>query len=486
MHPLKLKKMISFIICLSLLLCGYFFYGKLCEKIFSINPAKTTPAIALNDNVDFIPMNPWRIFIIQFLNIAGVGPIFGAIMGAKFGVASFLWITIGCIFIGSVHDFIVGMISIRKNGATLSEIHGDYLGKAVKHIMRIFLVIFLILVGVVFVLSPAQLLNQMMQSNFYNTFFWIIVIFIYYVIATLLPIDKIIGKVYPIFGACLLFMAFAIMGCIFYYHPNIPEIWNGLQNQHPQADTIPIFPAICIIISCGAISGFHATQSPLMARCIPNEKYGRPIFYGSMIAEGIVALIWAAAACALFHSDNSFMSYDAASIVNYIANTWLGKIGAVLAILGIVFAPISSGDTAFRAARIMTAEILKIDQIKISKRLLIAIPMFIIAILFLLYQIKVPDSFAKIWNYFGWGNQVISVVTLWAISVYLLQEKKKYILSLIPAIFLTMAVSSYIFISQKEGFGLSPFISYAIGSGIAIICTFLFFRKKNKMIISQL
>ena len=285
--------MITFIISIILLVAGYFLYGRLIERIFGIDPKRATCATTKQDGVDYIPMKPWKIFLIQFLNIAGVGPIFGAIMGAQFGTASFLWIVFGSIFAGAVHDYLSGMISLRMDGASLPEIHGKYLGNGVKQFMRGFMVILMILVGAVFVSAPASLLSSLTS---WKMIYWIIIIFVYYAIATLLPIDKIIGKIYPIFGICLLFMVVSIMFAIFWYQPELPEIWEGMPNTHPQAEANPIFPMMFISIACGAISGFHATQSPLMARCMVNEKQGRPIFYGAMITEGIVALVWAAAA----------------------------------------------------------------------------------------------------------------------------------------------------------------------------------------------
>lgn len=475
--------MITFTICLCILIAGYFLYGKIAEKVFGVNPNRTTPAYNINDGVDFIPMNPIRVFIIQFLNIAGVGPIFGAILGAKFGITSFFWIALGSVFIGGIHDFIPGMISLRKNGVSLAEIHGEYLGNFTRRFMRIFLIFFCVLVGVVFVMSPAMLLEEI-TPDFFNKAFWIVIIFIYYIIATLLPIDKIIGKIYPIFGVCLLFMAIAILVALFINHPNIPEFWQGAANIHPQKGELPIFPVLFITIACGAVSGFHPTQSSLMARCLTNEKYGRPIFYGSMITEGIVALVWAAAATAFFHNPEytaqGIINQDPASIVNLIANTWLGKLGAIFAILGVICAPISTGDTAFRSARLMAADVFNLEQKSISKRLILAVPLFAIAILFLIYNMKAPDSFNSIWRFFSLANQIIAAVTLWAITVYLHQERKNFIITIIPAIFMTLVTTSFIFISPTEGFGLNPFISYScsILLTIAALFRFLFWKRK--------
>lgn len=472
--------MITFVICLTILIAGYFVYGKLAARVFGVDSSRITPAMKYNDGVDYIPMKPWKIFLIQFLNIAGVGPIFGAILGAKFGVASFLWIALGSVFIGGVHDYLSGMITLRKKGKTLAEIHGDYLGNGVRQFMRFFLILFSILVGVVFVLSPAQLLTTLIGNS--NILIWIIIIFAYYIIATLLPIDKIIGKIYPIFGVCLLFMAVAILVAIFIYQPELPEIWNGISNQHPQADKLPLFPVLFITIACGAISGFHPTQSSLMARCMTNEKYGTPIYYGTMITEGIVALIWAAAATAFFHNPE-VLGMEPAAIVNHITHTWLGKFGSILAVLGVIFAPISTGDTAFRAARLMTADCLKIKQNSILKRLWIAIPLFAIAIALLLYNIKAPDSFNSIWRFFSLANQIIATFTLWTITVYLVQENKNYLISFIPAIIMTIITTSFIFISKTEGFGLAPTIAYPCCSVIVIgiLARFIYWKTKFKL-----
>jgi carbon starvation protein CstA len=476
--------MVTFISSIIILILGYFFYGKFVERIFGIDVRRLTPALTKTDGIDYIPMKPWRIFMIQFLNIAGLGPIFGAIMGAKFGTASFLWIVFGSILAGAVHDYLAGMLSLRMDGASLPEIQGKYLGNMVKQGMRVFMIILMILVGVVFVVGPAALLAKL-TPDIFNTIFWIIIILIYYVIATLLPIDKIIGKIYPIFGFCLLFMAVGIIVAIFYYHPHIPEIWEGLSNRHPQADNTPIFPMMFISIACGAISGFHATQSPLMARTVTNEKQGRPIFYGAMIVEGIVALIWAAAASYLFFdsSDNHFLYESNASIiVDAITKNWLGRLGAVLAVLGVVFAPITSGDTAFRSARLIIADFLHIDQKPIIKRLWIAIPLFLTAFFVLLYSINDANGFDKIWRYFAWANQTLAVFTLWAITVYLSLEKKNYWLTLLPAVFMTTVCSAFILSASNEGFGLTKSIAYSISAVITLLTVIRFFMWRKKQI----
>lgn len=468
--------MITFICCLITLIAGYFIYGKFIERILGIDPARKTPAYTLQDGVDYLPMPSWKVFMIQFLNIAGLGPIFGAIMGAKFGTASFLWIVLGSIFAGAVHDYLAGMLSLRHNGESLPEIIGRYLGHNFKQFMRGFTVILMVLVGAVFVAGPAGLLAKLTPEHL-NTTFWIIVVFIYYILAALLPIDKIIGKIYPIFAIALLFMAIGILVMLFINHPPLPEITEGMPNTNP--DGLPIFPIMFVSIACGAISGFHATQSPLMARCIVNEKYGRPIFFGSMITEGIVALIWAAAATYFYHN-NGMGENNAAVVVDSITKEWLGTIGSVLAILGVIAAPITSGDTAFRSARLIVADFLHMEQRSIPKRLLICIPLFLVAIALLLYSLNDKEGFEMIWRYFAWCNQTLAVFTLWALTVYLARSKKIYIITLIPALFMTAVCSTYIFIAP-EGLNMDATLSQIIGYCITAFTFILFIIWKRKV-----
>lgn len=472
--------MITFFIAIAVLIVGYFLYGKLAERIFGIDKNRVTPAVSMADGVDYIPMKPWRIFMIQFLNIAGVGPICGAIMGARFGTASFLWIVFGSIFAGAVHDFFAGMISLRNKGCSLPEIHGDYLGNGVKQFMRGFMVILMILVGVVFVNTPATLLNTHFTPN-WNIYIWVGIILVYYLIATLLPIDKVIGRIYPIFGILLLGMAVAIVVAFIYYQPAIPELWDGLENKHPAAATNPIFPMMFISIACGAISGFHATQSPLMARCMVNEKQGRPIFYGAMITEGIVALIWAAAAAYFFSPESGIdtTGKSGPAMVGLIAETWFAPVIAVITILGVISAAVTSGDTALRSARLIIADFMHSDQKPIRNRLIIAVPMFAVTAGILIYSLASPEGFDVIWRYFAWANQVLSVFTLWAITVYLAIKKKFYWITLIPALFMTMVCSTFIFIAEKEGFGLGKAISYSLGGVVTVAACVGFFIWKH-------
>lgn len=461
--------MITFTCCLLFLIGGYFIYGRFVERIFGIEPERQTPAYEMRDGVDYIPMPTWKVFMIQFLNIAGLGPIFGAIMGAKFGIASFIWIVLGTIFAGATHDFIAGMLSIRHAGESLPEMIGRYLGNNFKQFVRVFTIVLMVLVGSVFVAGPAGLLANLTPEHLDMTF-WVIVIFIYYMIATLLPIDKIIGKVYPLFAFALFFMAFGILIMLFVHHPPLPEITQGLSNTHPAG--LPIFPIMFVSIACGAISGFHATQSPLMARCLKNEKYARPVFFGSMVAEGIVALIWAAAATYFYHNHGMGES-NAAVIVDSITKEWLGVVGAVLAVLGVIAAPITTGDTAFRSARLLIADILKWEQRSIKRRLMICIPLFLVGLGLLLYSMKDKDGFDMIWRYFAWMNQTLAIFTLWALTVYLVQQKKLYIITLIPALFMTAVCSTYIFIAP-EGLSLGRELSQLLG-GIVTLAVFVLF-----------
>ena len=468
--------MITFFISFVALVLGYLLYGKFVSKVFAPDDRKT-PAVVINDGIDYVPMPNWKIFMIQFLNIAGTGPIFGAIMGAKFGPAAYLWIILGCIFAGATHDFFSGMLSMRNNGADLPALIGKYLGKTPRNVMLVFCVVLLIMVGTVFVYSPAEILGHISGGSL----LWIIVIFAYYVVATMLPIDKIIGKIYPIFSFSLLFMAVALIVILLIKMPVLPELWDGLGNMAKEQDpsfTDNIFPCLFITIACGAISGFHATQSPLMARCLKSEKMGRPIFYGSMITEGLVALVWATVAMWFFYNSPT-PGYEqlaaakgfhtsAPMVVTTVCQDWLGILGGVLAILGVVAAPITSGDTAFRSARLIVASALKLNQKPKMNRLYVCLPIFVVSIALLAWQSSNPDGFNVIWQYFGWSNQTLSVFTLWAITVYLVRKNKPYVITLLPALFMTGVCSTYLFIS-KQAFGLQEDLAYYLGILTVII-----------------
>ncbi|WBU88543.1 carbon starvation CstA family protein [Cellulophaga omnivescoria] len=468
--------MISLLICVVILVVGYFVYGTYVEKQFGIDTNRKTPAITKQDGVDFVPLKLGKIFLIQFLNIAGLGPIFGAISGALWGPVAFLWITFGCIFGGIVHDYFSGMLSIRHGGQSIPEIVGKYLGNGVKHFMRIFAVVLLVLVGVVFVKGPASILQELTGVSAATM---VIVIFLYYILATMIPIDKLIGKIYPLFGLCLLLMAFGLFGALLFQDYTIPEFSiSTLRNLHSNPDTFPVFPLVFVTIACGAISGFHATQSPLMARCISNEADGKKVFAGAMVTEGIIALIWAAVSMSFFGGVSQLgeaMAQDghnAAWVVNIICNTMLGKLGGILAVFGVVAAPITSGDTAFRSARLTIADSFNINQSKLLKRLLVTIPLFVIAI------ILTKVDFAIIWRYFGWSNQVMATVVLWASAMYMKKQGKKTWFIIFPAAFMTTVVVTYILVAP-EGFKVNYTISYSVGILVSLLVTIWFLYTKK-------
>lgn len=516
--------MITFSVALALLVLGYFIYGAFVEKVFGADPKRVTPAYSKQDDIDYKPMASWKVFLIQFLNIAGNGPIFGAIMGVLFGPAAYLWIVLGCIFGGAVHDYLAGMISLRKDGASLPEVIGDELGNSGRLSMRFLSLLLMIMVGAVFVTAPAGLLDKLLSCRFYfadgSIFFnpdkdvlaqigdaaysisaWPVIIFAYYILATLLPIDALIGRVYPLFGVALIFMALGVLYGIFTQPGNMPEAGQMFTNCHPKQ--VPIFPMLCISIACGAVSGFHATQSPMMARCLKSEKLGRPVFYGAMITEGIVALIWAAAAVKFADTLNiagntpyeKLMNFiakegDAGAVVKAVCNSWLGSTGAVLAILGVVAAPITSGDTALRAARLIAADFLHFGQKTIKSRLVIAIPLFV------LVAVVMNLNFGVLWRYFAWLNQSLSIFTFWAITLWLFKNNKQYIITLIPALWMTCVCTTFIFISPTEGFAaffpdsavtdssnmvaaivrVWPLVSYGVGFLVTLVCFLAFLR----------
>ena len=426
--------MITFFICLVALVAAYFLYGAFIDRLVSIDPKAEVPSQRLYDGVDYVPLPRWRIFLIQLLNIAGTGPIFGAILGACYGPVAFLWITLGGIFLGAMHDYISGVISLRNDGKSLPEIIGKYLGRGMHRFTLVMIPVLMILVGAVFIVTPSQILADKTDLPY---LMWVGVIIVYYFVATLLPVDKIIAKIYPIFGAALIFMAVSLLGVLLIGDYAVPEL-TTLENMHFNAERLPIVPTLFISIACGAISGFHATQSPLMARCMNNEREARPIFFGAMISESIVALIWAAIAMAFFggvQGLNDFMQANGSNAglaVSVISDTTLGTIGSILAILGVVAAPITSGDTAFRSARLIIADMVGYDQKPIIKRLVVSIPLFAIGI-----GIAFID-FDVIWRYFAWSNQALSVITLWMITAWLMRRKSRWsFIALVPSIFMT-------------------------------------------------
>ena len=465
--------MITFLACVTILILGYFTYGTYVSKTVGFDDSIQTPANKLEDGVDYVPMPWYKVFLIQFLNIAGTGPIFGAISGALFGPVAFIWITFGCIFAGAVHDHLSGVISMKHDGTSIPELVGMYLGKNMKTVMVAFSIILLILVGSVFITSPASLLTSMTGLN---KNIWLVLIIVYYIIATVLPVDKIIGKLYPIFGIALLSMAAGLFGAMiigeFNGSTHMAEL--TLENLHP--DGLSIFPFLFITIACGAISGFHATQSPIMARCINRESETRRVFFGSMIVEGIVALIWCAVTIAFFGDSVSIQAAgDPAEIVNTVSQSLLGPIGAVLAVLGVVACPITSGDTAFRSARLTIADAFKIKQDGLKSRFMLAIPLFAVGIA--LTQI----NFDIIWRYFAWSNQTLAMIFLWTGAAYLLVNKKNYWIAVIPAIFMSYVSVAYI-LQAPEGFRLNPMFSNITGVVVGIIFfgSFMMRVKKEK------
>ncbi|UFJ41166.1 carbon starvation protein A [Brevibacillus humidisoli] len=469
--------MITFIVSIILLILGYFTYGKFVEKVFGVKEARPTPAYRYQDGVDYVPMGTGRNSMIQLLNIAGVGPIFGPIMGALYGPVAFLWIVLGCIFAGAVHDYLTGMISIRNRGAHLPELAGKFLGKGLKHVVNAFAILLLVLVGTVFVTAPAALIHNM-TSSWLTLPVIIAAIFAYYIIATLLPVDKVIGRIYPFFGALLLISAVGIGAGLVVTGAPIPEI--SLQNMHP--DNLPIFPLLFLTISCGALSGFHATQSPIISRTTQNEGQGRKIFYGMMIAEGIIAMIWAAAAMSMFDGmtlNELIKNGGPAAVVSEVSMTMLGAIGGTLAVLGVIVLPITSGDTAFRSARMIIADYIRVAQKKISNRLWIALPLFAISVA--LTQI----DFNLLWRYFSWANQSTAVIALWVGAMYLILAKKNYWIALVPALFMTVVCLTYI-ANAQIGFGLSMGVSYAIGAvGTIVIAVAFFLAARKRLAASQ-
>lgn len=464
--------MTSFIIAIVILIGGYAVYGLIVERVFGIDARRLTPADELRDDVDFIPLPTWKVFLIQFLNIAGLGPIFGAIMGIMFGPAAFLWIVLGTIFAGAVHDFISAMMSMRSGGMSLPEIVGKELGRPVMQVMRGFSIVLLVLVAAVFVLTPADLLSVLTPARL-DRFFWIAVIFGYYILATLLPIDKLIGRFYPVFGAALLFMAAGLLGYLLFSGIMIPDGFaDGLASRHPSGN--PIFPMMFVSIACGAISGFHATQSPMMARCLKNERLARPVFYGAMVAEGLVALIWAAATIAFMGSYDRLADFMAdggttGQVVNQIAMEWLGVAGGILAMLGVIAAPITTGDTALRSARLIAADFLHLPQRRLWHRLALSLPLFVLVFVVMLIDFNV------LWRYFAWSNQTLAVFTLWAATVYLARRGKAYVITLLPALFMTsVSVSYLLFAPRPEGFGLDWWVSVTAGVAVAVGLLILF------------
>jgi len=473
--------MFSFLIALFALILGYVFYGKLVDTIFGPTDAQT-PAYKFNDGVDYIPLPTWKIFMIQLLNIAGLGPIFGALGGALWGPSVYLWIVGGTIFAGGVHDYLSGMISLREDGKSISEVVGNHLGPVMLMIMRVFSVVLLVLVGTVFATGPAMLLNKIAG---WGVTPWLIVVLLYYFLATVLPIDQIIGRLYPLFGVCLIIMAVGIAaGMLLGIGGHVMPAFT-LHNMHPATPQLPIWPLMFITVACGAISGFHSTQSPIMSRCLKDERHGRAVFYGAMVAEGVIALIWAAAGCTFYDGTAglgaALKAGGPGGAVYDICKGYMGtSIGTVLAMLGVIACPITSGDTAFRSARLTISDWFKIDQKNIGKRLMLAVPLLGIGAL--LSQI----DFNIIWRYFSWTNQTLAMIVLWTGAVYLYHKfpgRKKYLIAVLPATFMSVVTSTYI-LQAKEGLQLPTSITYPAGVVFAVLCLLLFAKatiwKKSK------
>ncbi|MBO4415169.1 MAG: carbon starvation protein A [Lachnospiraceae bacterium] len=468
--------MISLVISFAVLIMGYLLYGSVVEKIFSPDDRKT-PAYTRQDGVDFIPMPAWKAFLVQLLNIAGTGPIFGALMGACFGPVVFLWIVFGSILGGGVHDYMTGMISQRHDGASIAELSGIYLGAGAKWVMRIFSVVLLILTGTVFVNSPAALLDRL-TPDLLNVNFWIIVILAYYVLATLLPIDKIIGRLYPVFGAVLIMMAVGILGGVIIGGYKVPEI--SLKDLHPEG--LPVWPYMFVTVACGAISGFHATQSPMVAKCLTSEKLGRRVFYGAMLSESVIALVWAAGGVAFYGAtgglQNALTALGQSGVVYDISTGMLGSAGGILAIVGVIACPVTSGDTAFRSARLIVGEITGLDQKLIRNRLIITLPLLGVG------AVLTQLDFNVLWRYFSWSNQTLAMISLWVATAYLLKtHKNKYVslITAVPATFMTAVSMTYILMA-REGFGLSSGIAYPVGivTASAAFAAYLFINNKRK------
>ena len=487
--------MITFFICLILLIGGYLIYSRVSEKVFGIDD-RLTPAIKNPDGVDITPLPKWKSFLIELLNIAGTGPIFGAISGALFGPIVFVWIVVGCILGGAVHDYFSGMISSRNNGESIVKLSGKYAGKVIEIIMRIFSVILLILVTAVFVVSPSTLLESLTSGNV-KAWIWMIIILIYYFVSTIVPIDKIIGKIYPVFGVILIAMALSVVIGVMVKYDNYPmlELIGNLKDFSKNNGSLPWWPFMMTTVACGAVSGFHATQSPMIAKCIKNEKEGRQVFYGAMVAEGVIALIWAAVAMAYFRVDTSEGWELLNSIggnsksVNMIAKGLLGTFGTILAIVGVVICPITSGDTALRSCRLIVGESLHLDQKKTKNRLLLTLPIFVLVIGLSIWNFTDEKNFNTLWHWFAWSNQVLAAISLWVSTCYLLKSAKNKYYSLftsLPALFMTFVVITYIF--AEPNLALGRFIPYntslIIGSILSIIIfgiyLFVLLRKKNE------
>ena len=499
----EVSGMISFLLCLAVLIVGYFVYGKIVDNTFGPDD-RETPAVRINDGVDYVVMPQWKLFLVQLLNIAGLGPIFGAMQGALWGPVVFLWITFGTIFAGGVHDYFSGMMSERNEGASIAEVTGRYLGPVMQNIMRVFSVVLLIMVGTVFAVGPAGLIvtlckNSGMSGLLTTTLFWLIIILVYYFIATFISIDAIIGKIYPVFGICLIIMAVGVIFGIF-TNPayTIPELWSNFHSMHPSGT--PIWSFMFITVACGAISGFHSTQSPLMARCMKSEKQGHFVFYGAMVCEGVIALIWAAAGCSLYEVTGGLntglaeaLAMGQSKAIYDVCSKTMGGVAIALAMIGVVVCPITSGDTAFRSARLTLADWLKIDQDSYANRLKLCVPVLGVGAFLGIGNALGFINYTVIWRYFSWTNQTLAMIVLWAASMYLFKEKKNYWITAVPATFMS-AVSATYFVLAPECLGgllnhktaegaivYNTAVAYPVGIlfAIAMLALFLYATKKQ-------
>lgn len=465
-----MPKYLYFFLAVAALVIGYAIYSRVVEKLFGADFGRAMPAKKMADGVDYVEMPTYKVFLVQLLNIAGVGPVFGPIMGALYGPTALLWIVFGSIFAGGVHDYFSGMLSERYLGKSTPDVVGYTLGKIFKQIMRAFAIVLLVLVGVVFVAAPAGLLTALTKEWGISLGYWVAIIFAYYFLATILPIDLIIGRLYPLFAVVLIIMAVGVAGGLIWHGYEFYN-WAEWTNQHPQG--LPLWPLLFVTIACGALSGFHATQSPLMARCMINERCGRSVFYGAMIAEGIIALIWATAGMTFYNSPEALLAAGGPSVViNEVCKTLLGGVGGVLAILGVVVLPITSGDTAFRAARLTISDIFNFDQKAIGNRLLIAVPIFAIGIILNFV------NFQTIWQYFGWSNQTLATIVLWTAAAYLVKRGSIHWIASIPATIMTAIVISYICYEPKIGLRMDITISNWIGFGVAAASLVFFLSRK--------
>ncbi|GGQ35224.1 carbon starvation CstA family protein [Shewanella litoralis] len=471
--------MLIFLICIALLLLAYKLYSPFVEKQAGIDPNVQTPQTRFNDGVDYVPVHPAKAFLIQFLNVAGVGPIFGPILGALYGPIALVWIVIGNILGGAVHDYFSGVMSIKEDGKSLPEIAGHYFNIYFKAAMLVFTAMLLFFVGVVFIMSPAGLLSNLdyfKDTIFANNTFWVLVILGYYFFATLLPIDKIITKLYPFFGALMIVMTTSIAVALLINAPQLPEfgdIFAYFDHSHynndllePNPDGLPVWPLLFVTITCGAISGFHSTQAPIMARCLTNEKYVRPVYYGAMVAEGIVACVWATAGIAAFPGGYVELKEILAlggpgMVVNQVATTYLGVAGGIMAIIAVAVFPITSGDTAFRSLRLTIIDAFKIPQ-SMTNRLLVAVPVLIIAY----FMTKI--DFTLIWRYFAFSNMLLSTSVLWLATKYLFDRGTIHWIVSIPAIIGTCVTVSYI-MTAGIGFGLPQELSQPVGIAVGVV-----------------